>query len=386
MFYIKTMNHISESGLSKFPADQYQVSETAANPDALLVRSAKLHDYSFESSLKAIARAGAGVNNIPIEQCAEQGIVVFNTPGANANAVKELTIAALLLASRRIPDALAWVQQQKENPDVAKLCEKQKSQFAGPELRGKRLGVVGLGAIGVHVANAAVHLGMEVYGYDPFLSLRSAWKLSSHVHYLKEFSELLQKCDYITLHLPATEKTTHLLNAKTLAETKKGVRIINLARGELVNNQDLVSAVESGQVGCYVADFASPQLLGRPNVVIFPHLGASTPESEANCAQMAAERIVEYLETGNIYNSVNFPDTSMPRSGQVRVCVIHKNIASMLSNISAAISQSGCNIANLINTSRGNFAYTMVDLESEPEHVEQKISEVDGVIRVRLIR
>ncbi|HKM32120.1 MAG TPA: 3-phosphoglycerate dehydrogenase, partial [Oscillospiraceae bacterium] len=350
MYKIQTLNKISSFGLDKFDAAKYEVADKIENPDAILVRSAAMHDMELGDNLLAIARAGAGVNNIPVDRCSEQGIVVFNTPGANANAVKELVIAALLLSSRRIPDALIWAQTLKGKGDeVGKLVEKGKSAFVGPEICGKKLGVIGLGAIGVMAANTAEHLGMEVYGYDPYLSVKAAWGLSSSVHYAKSLRDIYENCDYISLHVPLNAETKGMINSEALASMKDDVRIINLARGELVNDTDIIAALESGKAAQYVTDFPSDTVLGAKNVIALPHLGASTPESEDNCATMAAAELIEYLENGNILNSVNLPNAEMVAEGDAKVCVIHKNVVARVTNITGRISDMGLNIENMIN-------------------------------------
>lgn len=386
MYKIKTLNKISPVGLSVFPEGNYSYGDEVEQPDAIMVRSAAMHEYSFEPSLKCIARAGAGVNNIPLEKCAEQGIVVFNTPGANANAVKELVLLSLLISSRKITQSIDWVKSLKGNGDqIPKMCEKGKSQFVGPEIQGKKLGVIGLGAIGVLVCNAAVDLGMQVYGYDPYVSIKNAWHLSQAVHHTTDLNEIFENCDYITMHVPATPDTKGMINKDSIALMKDNVRIINLARGELVVEEDIIEAAERGKIGCYVADFCTENLLGHDNIVLFPHLGASTPESEDNCARMAAEELMDYLENGNINNSVNMPAASMPRSGDTRICIIHKNIKSMLSQISTTVSESGLNIENMMNTSRGEYAYTMIDVDGDGSKAEPQLSEINGVIRIRTI-
>jgi D-3-phosphoglycerate dehydrogenase len=387
MFNIKTMNKIAAVGLEKLPADQYTIGDDVQNEDGILVRSAKLHDYEFPANLWAIARAGAGTNNIPIDRCSEAGIVVFNTPGANANAVKELVVCALMLASRDIIGGSAWVQQQvADGVDVASVVEKGKAAFVGPELYHKTLGIIGLGAIGVLVANAAINLGMEVYGYDPYLSVDTALRLDRHVHVVKDAAELYKVADYVTLHVPFMDATKHTINADTIAQMKDGVRIINLARGELVDDDAMVAALESGKVARYVTDFPNNKVVQAKNVVGIPHLGASTPESEDNCAVMAAKELRDFLENGNIKNSVNFPNVEMDRSGVQRLCIIHRNIPAMLANITLQLSKDGVNVENLTNKSKGDYAYTLVDV-SEPvdENVINDIKKVPGIIRMRVI-
>ena len=387
MFRIKTMNKIAQVGLNQFPAD-YQVGDNVEGEEGILVRSAKLHDYPFPDTLWGIARAGAGTNNIPVAECAQKGIVVFNTPGANANGVKELVLAALLMASRDLVGGVEWVKAQAAAPDtdVAAAVEKGKSAFVGPELYRKTLGVIGLGAIGALVANAALSLGMEVYGYDPFLSVDTALRLDRHVHVVKDVAELYRVSDYVTIHVPYTPDTRHTINADTIAQMKDGVRIVNLARGELVDDAAMMAALESGKVARYVTDFPNNTITLAPNVVPIPHLGASTPESEDNCAIMAAQQLRDFLENGNIKNSVNFPNVEMERSGVQRLCIIHRNIPAMLVNITAQLSGDGVNVENMTNKYRGDFAYTLVDVGSQVEEsVINDIRAIDGIIRVRVI-
>lgn len=387
MFEIKTYNKISAVGMKEFDGTKYVVSDDAVAPVGAVVRSAALHDEVFPESLLAIARAGAGVNNIPCDRCAEEGIVVFNTPGANANAVKELVIAGLLLASRKVTAGIDWAKTLKGNGDaVGKMVEKGKGQFVGPEIMGKTLGVVGLGAIGVLVANAAEKLGMKVYGYDPYLSIKSAWSLSGTIIHCDSLDEIYEKCDYITLHIPCTKDTKGTINNIAFAKMKNGVRILNFARGELVNSNDMLEALESGKVASYVVDFPSDEMLGVENVVAIPHLGASTPESEDNCAYMAAHELIDYIENGNIVNSVNMPAVSMPRTTDARVCVIHKNIPGIISAITTALAEKETNVSNMQNSSRGDFAYTILDTDSIHDGIEEKLMAVDGIIRVRVIK
>lgn len=386
MYKIKTYNKISKTGLEVFD-DKYTVGDEVENADGAIVRSASLHDTEFPESLKAIARAGAGTNNIPIDRCSEQGIVVFNTPGANANAVKELVIAGMLISSRRVISGIEWAKTLKGNgAEVGKMVEKGKSAFAGPEIKGKSVGVIGLGAIGVMVANAANALGMKVYGYDPYLSVKSAWNLTHNAVHIFDINEIFEKCDYITIHVPLTDGTKNLVNKDAIAKMKDGVRILNFARGGLVNNDDIKAALESGKVAAYVTDFPSDDVLGVDGVIAIPHLGASTPESEDNCAGMAAKELIDYIENGNIVNSVNLPEITMPRSGENRVCVIHRNIPNMLTAITGIFAGDNINIENLLNKSRGDYAYTMLDIGSaDISAVAEKIGAIDGVIRVRVI-
>lgn len=383
-YKILTLNGISETGLDRFD-EKYEINGAIDGPDAIILRSASLHDMEFPDSLHSIARAGAGVNNIPVDKCAEKGIVVFNTPGANANAVKELAITALLISSRKIVEGVNWARSLSGD-DVAKQVEKGKSQFVGPELRSKKLGVIGLGAIGVMVANAAVNMEMEVYGYDPYISVEHAWGLSRSIRRASDLKKLYKHCDYITMHIPLTDETKDMLNAETFAQMKKGVRIINLSRGELVNNDDMIKALEAGIVSEYVTDFPDEKLIKVPGVIPVPHLGASTPESETNCAVMAVLQTKDFLENGNIRNSVNYPSCDMGISiVKHRLTVAHKNIPKMLGQISAVLSEQGTNIANMINRSRGDYAYTMIDLEEEitDENVK-RIKEIPGVLKVRV--
>ncbi len=385
MFQIQTLNKIAAIGTDNFDTAKYEVADTFENPTAIMVRSAAMHDMTFGDNLLAIARAGAGVNNIPVEKCVEQGICVFNTPGANANAVKELVIAGLLLSSRKIPDAMIWANGLKGNGDaVPKMVEKGKGDFVGPEIMGKTLGVVGLGAIGVLVANAALSLGMKVVGYDPFLSVKAAWGLSPAVKNAASLDELYAESDYLTLHLPFNSETKGTINAQTIAKMKDGVRILNFARGELVDNDGIIAALESDKVACYVTDFPCDAVIGVKNVVAIPHLGASTPESEDNCAYMAAVQLIDYIENGNIKNSVNLPNAEMAKTGDTRICVIHKNVPAVITQITAAVS--GLNIENMINQSKKEYAYTMLDVDGTVgADIVSKIEAIAGVIKVRTI-
>ena len=386
MYKIKTYNKISKSGLSNFD-DKYTVGDEVENADGAIVRSASLHDTEFPATLQAIARAGAGTNNIPIDRCSEQGIVVFNTPGANANAVKELVLAGLFISSRRVVSGIEWAKTLKGNgAEVGKMVEKGKSAFAGPEIKGKKLGVIGLGAIGVMVANSANALGMQVYGYDPYLSVKSAWNLTHNAVYIGDINEIFAECDYITVHVPLTDTTKNLINADSIAKMKNGVRILNFSRAALVDSAAIKAALESGKVASYVTDFPTDEVLGVDGIIAIPHLGASTPESEENCATMAAKELVDYIENGNIVNSVNLPEVTMPRSGDHRVCVIHKNIPNMLTKITGLIADDNVNIENLLNKSRGDYAYTMLDIgEADIAQLQGEIEAIDGVIRVRFI-
>ena len=379
---IQLLNKIAKVGLAKLPAD-YNVAETIDTPDGIMVRSAVMHDMVLPESVLAIARAGAGVNNIPLDKCAEAGVVVFNTPGANANGVKELTMCALLLAARNIVGGINWAQSLDPTTDVAKAVEKGKSAFGGTELRGKTLGVVGLGAIGGMVANTALSLGMNVIGCDPFLSVDAAWHLDPRIVKAATFDELFAKADYLTLHVPATKDTKGMVNAASLATMKDGAKIINLARADLVVAADVIAALESGKLSAYVTDFPTPDFIGIKGAITIPHLGASTEESEDNCAVMAAEQMADYLENGNIVNSVNFPALSMPRTGESRVCVLHKNIPNVIATLSAAISAKGHNIENMASKSKGDYAYTMFDISGTM--CAEEMIDLDGVLRVRCI-
>ncbi|HHW07913.1 MAG TPA: phosphoglycerate dehydrogenase [Clostridia bacterium] len=387
MFKIHCLNAISPAGLNLL-TPQYQLVEDFAAADAVLVRSAGMHELEFAPHLVAIARAGAGVNNIPLDRCAEQGIVVFNTPGANANGVKELVIGALILASRNIIDGVNWVQSLVEDPDLPKLVEKHKSQFSGIEIQGKKLGVVGLGAVGLLVANAAIKLGMEVYGYDPYISVEGAWKLSKHVIHARSLEEIFRECDFITLHTPLTGDTRGMLNKDAFAVMKDGVRILNFARAELVVDDDIMAALEQGKVSCYVTDFPNPRISPVKGVISIPHLGASTVESEENCAVMAVQQLMDYLENGNIKNSVNYPECDMgPCTHAGRIAINHRNIPNMLGQLTAILGQENYNIANLTNKSKGQWAYTMIDVDCPvSREMVAKISQIPGVARVRVIK
>lgn len=387
MFRIKTLNKISPAGLSVLDQTRYSISGDVENEDGILVRSADMHDYEFPDALRAIARAGAGTNNIPIDRCSEAGIVVFNTPGANANAVKELAVCGMLLASRKITEGSAWVKEQAaEGADVEKVVEKGKSQFVGPELSGKMLGVIGLGAIGVQVANIATKLGMTVFGYDPFLSVDAALSLSRLVHRAMDLDTIYKNCDYITIHVPQTPETKGMINEGAIHMMKGGVRILNLARGTLVNDDDILAALESGKVAAYVTNFPNNKILQGKNVIAIPHLGASTPESEENCAVMAAQELRDYLENGNIKNSVNLPTLVQEWSGVSRLCIIHRNIPGAIANITGILSKDGVNVENMTNKSKKDYAYTIVDVGSRVnDNVADEIRALDGVLRVRLL-
>ena len=365
MYRVQTLNKISPLGLERFDRAQYTWGDDLENPDAILVRSASMHDTELGSSVKAIARAGAGVNNIPLDKCSQAGIVVFNTPGANANAVKELVVLGLLMSSRKIAPAMEWIMTLKGKGDeIPKLVEKGKGQFVGPEIMGKSLGVIGLGAIGAQVANTAAALGMKVYGYDPYISVDAAWRMDSAIIHAKSLKDIYESCDYITLHLPCTSETKGMINASSIQMMKTGVRILKV----------------------YVTDFADDVLLGHKGVVALPHLGASTPESEDNCAMMAVDELMEYLETGNITNSVNLPSLSLPMGKAGRLCIIHKNVSGMLSKMAAVLSEAGCNIENMINDSKKDYAYTIMNLgQNVDADIAEKLAAVPDVIRVRVL-
>lgn len=386
MFNIKTLNKISEVGLSKFAEDKYVCDDNVENPDAIMVRSASMHEMEMPKSLLAIARAGAGVNNIPVEDCANKGIVVFNTPGANANAVKELVICGILLASRKIVRGIEWCKTIKNEENVPKTVEKGKSAFAGPEIKGKTIAVIGLGAIGRLVANAAVDLGMNVIGYDPYLTETAAELLKKEVVVNNDLDEIFPVADYITVHVPLTPDTKELICAKNIEKMKDTVRILNFARGDLANNYDIINALDDGQMAAYVTDFAAAEIIGVDGIIVLPHIGASTPESEENCASMGALELIDFLENGNIKNSVNMPAVSMTKSGVKRITVIHKNQPNMIATITDTISRDGVNIANFQDKNRGEIAYSIIDVDSEvSERVVDDINNIDGVIRVRVI-
>ena len=387
MFNIKTLNKISPLGMEKFDRNSYAWGDDIENPEAILVRSASMHDMEMPESLLAIARAGAGVNNIPLDVCAEKGIVVFNTPGANANAVKELVLLGLLLSSRKVAPAMDWVKTLKgQGAEVGKLVEKGKGNFVGPEIKGKKLGGVGLGAIGILVANAAIDLGMTVYGYDPYLSVDAAWGLRNNVIHATSLRDIYENCDYISLHVPCNTETKGMINAASISTMKTGVRILNFARGELVAEEDILTALDEKKVTVYVTDFPTDAQIGHAGVVALPHLGASTPESEDNCAEMAAAEIINYLENGNIVNSVNYPNVSLAKSGAMRFCVLHKNVSGALSKISTAFSEAGLNIENMVNGSKKDYAYTILDLtEKTDASFAAKLEADDDIIKVRVI-
>ena len=385
---ILTLNAISPVINDVFDTS-YNVAPDAEKPIGIILRSFKMHDYALDDNTIAVARAGAGVNNIPVEDYASRGVVVFNTPGANANAVKELVIAALLLGSRRITEAIKWVDTLKGKGDeIGKLVEKGKANFAGSEIYGKTIGVIGLGAVGAQVANAAVVLGMEVLGYDPFLSVNSALKLSRAVKVVKDIEEIYKNCDYITIHIPyIASQNKDMINAGVIRKMKDGAVLINLARGEIVNNADIIKAAENGKITRYVTDFPSEELIGVSNIICIPHLGASTNEAEENCAVMAATQLIDYIENGNIVNSVNYPNCSMPRSSEYRLVILHKNVNNILAQITTTVANEGINIANLTNQSKGGYAATILDVDSEiPEKAVAHISKIPDIIKVRVIK
>lgn len=386
MYNIQTLNKISAIGTDIFDKTKYAISDAPENPDAIMVRSAKMHDMTFGSNLLAIARAGAGVNNIPVERCAEEGICVFNTPGANSNAVKELAICALLLASRKITEAAAWAASLKGTEDAPKTVEGGKSKFAGPEIMGKTLGIIGLGAIGGKIANAAVALGMNVIGFDPYLSVNAALHLDPSVKVVTEINDIYKNSDYISIHVPYTPDTKNTIDSEQIAMMKDGVRLINLARGELINSEAVIKAIADGKVAKYVTDFADDIVLGEENVIVLPHLGASTPESEDNCAIMAANELIDYIENGNIKNSVNLPNASMNAVG-TKVCVIHKNVPALIAAMTSEVGNAGLNIENMVNASKKDFAYTMMDVIGDVnDSIVNAITAIDGVIKVRVIK
>lgn len=382
---ILKLNSISPVANKEIPAS-YEYSDSVENPDGIMVRSAVMHDYPMGDNLLAIARAGAGVNNIPVDKCAEKGIVVFNTPGANANAVKELVICELFLGGRKIIDSIEWMKTLKDDPALSKTAEKGKGKFVGGEVLGKKLGVVGLGAIGAMVANTALDLGMDVVGYDPFISINAAWMLNNKVQRVMDTADIFANCDYITLHVPATGDTKGMINADTLAKCKDGVVIINNARGELVDSKAMIEAVRSGKVARYITDFPTADMLEEANIICVPHLGASTPEAEDNCAVMAASELVDYLENGNITHSVNFPDVSMPKTSTERITIMHKNVKETLSKILQIVAGEGINVAHMLDKSKGDYAYLILDLdEKATESAIEKLKAMNEVIKVRVL-
>ena len=387
MYQYHCLNAISNVGLEVFD-ENYTKVEDMNEADAVLVRSAAMHDMELGKNLKVIARAGAGVNNIPLTKCADHGIVVFNTPGANANAVKELVVAGMFLASRDIIGGANWVQSERMNEDIARLTEKEKKRFAGHELYGKKLGVIGLGAIGVQVANTAIHLGMDVYGYDPYISVKAAWSLSKHIHHSNSVEEIYKQCDFITIHVPLLDSTKKMIDKKAIDMMKDGVVVMNFARDLLVNEEDMVEALADGKVKHYVTDFPNTTVAGVKNAIVTPHLGASTEEAEDNCAAMAANEIRNFLENGNIVNSVNFPNCDMGVAGEFpRLSICHKNIKNMLNQFTDVLTDEDINIEHMTNASRGDYAYSMFDLSCEPSaHALERLDGIVGVLKVRLIK
>jgi len=387
MFKVQTLNKIAPAGLELLPREKYEVASEIANPDAIILRSFNMHEMELPLSLKAVARAGAGVNNIPVNKCSERGIVVFNTPGANANAVKELVLLGLLLCSRKVIDGIIWAKSLiGKGAEVPKLIEKGKSQFAGNEIKGKKLGIIGLGAIGVMVANDACALGMEVTGFDPFISVDSAWGLSRNVKRANGLESLITESDYISIHVPLTDQTKGMINRDKFALMKKGVHLLNFSRGGLVNNEDLKDAIEKNIVATYVTDFPDEEVLKMKNVIGIPHLGASTKEAEENCAIMAVNQLREFLEKGNIKNSVNLPDCEMPFSTSTRLLIINRNIPKMVGQITGVLAEKKINIANMLNKHKGDYAYNIIDIDGEiTEQDVEKIRDIEGVIMVRVL-
>ena len=387
MFNIHCLNPISEVGLENLTAN-YALTQDVNEAEGILVRSASMHEMEIPEKLLAVARAGAGVNNIPLDKCAENGVVVFNTPGANANGVKELVLAGMLLAARDVVGGIEWVKASADNADIAKAAEKEKKHFAGTELTGKKLGIIGLGAIGVKVANAAESLGMEVYGYDPYLSVDAAWALSRKIKHVFNVDDIYADCDYITIHVPLLESTKGYINAEALNKMKDGVILLNFARDLLVNEKDVLEAINNGKVRCYVSDFPNPTTAGQKGCIVIPHLGASTEESEDNCAKMAVKEMMNYLENGNINNSVNYPNCDMGVCTKVgRIAIFHKNVANMITQFTANLGYNGINISEMVNKARGEYAYTMIDVESPVnEEIIRRLNAIDGVFRVRVVK
>ena len=387
MYKYHCLNPISNVGLEYFPG-KYENSESLEDSDVVLVRSANMHEMQLPKNVVAVARAGAGVNNIPLEDYAKEGVVVFNTPGANANGVKEMVIAGMLLASRDIVGGIEWLEKQEATDDIAKLAEKKKKQFAGCEISGKKLGIIGLGAIGVKVANAAVHLGMDVYGYDPFISVDAAWNLSRSIHHINDLNVIYKECDYITIHVPLLDSTKKMIGVDEIAQMKDGVVLLNFARDLLVDEEALAEALKAGKVKKYVTDFANPLVANTPNTLVTPHLGASTEESEDNCAVMAVKELMDFVENGNIKHSVNYPDCNAGACVDVgRVTINHKNITNMISQFTKALGDAGVNISNMTNKSKGDFAYTMIDVSTPiSSEVTKALKNIQGVYRVRVIK
>ena len=387
MYKYHCLNPIAKVGLDRFTPDYTKTNEIT-EADGILVRSASMHEMDLPENLLAVARAGAGVNNIPLEKCAEKGIVVFNTPGANANGVKELVIAGMLLASRDVVGGIEWVKSEQENADIAKAAEKEKKKFAGTELEGKKLGIIGLGAIGVRVANAAKHLGMEVYGYDPYVSVDAAWNLSRDVHHVLNVDDIYEYCDIITIHVPLMDATRGMVNEEAVSKMKRGVILLNFARDVLMDEKSVLKGIHSGRIRKYVTDFPNTITAGQEGCIVIPHLGASTEESEDNCAKMAVKELRNYLENGNIVNSVNYPNCDMgicTKAG--RIAVFHKNIANMITKFTSVLGEAGINISDMTNKSRGEVAYTMLDVETKPgEDIVEKLRAIRGVFRVRVVK
>lgn len=389
MYNVLTLNSISEVGLNKLNPKKYVIGNEIADPDGIILRSYDMHQMELPETLAAVARAGAGTNNIPIDKCSEKGIVVFNTPGANANAVKELVLTGIFLSSRKIVAGIEWAKELKGKENVDKLVEKGKGQFTGPEIMGKKLGVIGLGAIGVLVANSAISLGMEVYGYDPFLSVDAAWSLSSKVKRAGTREELVAECDYITIHVPLNDNTRGMYNKELFEITKPGARLLNFARGGIVDTAALKEAIDKGIITEYITDFPDAEVIELDNVICIPHLGASTPESEENCAEMAALELKQYLEYGNIKNSVNFPACSIPYTGKARLAILHRNIKGMVGAVANAISDEGLNIDNMVNNNKGEYAYTLIDLDTfdgKQDDIAAKLAKVEGILKVRIVK
>lgn len=388
MRLVHCLNNISARGTKLLDPEQYALTDSIDEAEGILVRSAAMHEMQFPEGLRAIARAGAGVNNIPLDRCAEEGIVVFNTPGANANAVKEIVLCALLLGSRGILEGIDWCRENADDENIAKAAEKAKKQFAGQEIKGKKLGVVGLGAIGAEVANVAVELGMDVYGYDPFVSVSAAWKISSPVHYITDLKDIFRTCDYITIHVPAVPDTIGMVDAHMCSLMKEGVVLLNFSRDTLVDSAALSVVLDSGRVKRYITDFATPEVMKMKNAVVLPHLGASTAEAEDNCAIMAVRELVDYFENGNITNSVNYPATDMGvcPAGLTRFALLHKNVPNMIAQITTILGEDNVNIANFMNKARGEHAYTLIDMDTAPsEEAIAKLRSIEGVRRVRII-
>ena len=386
MYTIQTLNKISGKGLDRLPREDYETASELSSPDAVLVRSAKMSPDSIQDSVKAIARAGAGVNNIPVPDCTDRGIVVFNTPGANANSVKELVLTGLFLSSRNIYGGISWVQGLNPEEEVSRLVEKEKSRFSGPEIQGKKLGVIGLGAIGVMVANSAIGLGMDVLGYDPFISVNAAWGLSPAVKKAHSLEHIMAKCDYITLHIPLSDKTRGIIDETQFEQMKSGTRLLNFARGGLVNNEALKGAIANGKISYYITDFPDGELLGNPQIITIPHLGASSPEAEENCAVMAVDQLKTFLETGNIKNSVNFPSCNMEYIGSNRLLIANKNIPNMVGQISTLLAENGLNIQDMMNKHKDEIAYNIIDVDKAPtKELLEKLSGIEGVVMVRAI-